>query len=99
MNDTSTTGEFPGSWAAARAHLIAAMTHVPRPTGSSEADTAFDDFSHFLKRHELEPALGIAIVLGDLAVAPRAFWVELLAAARTMELSDQVMLISARVGI
>lgn len=99
MADDSLPDEYPGSWAAARSHLIAATRFLPRPTGSADADAAFDDFSHFLKRNELEPALAVAIALGDLAVAPRGFWLELLAAARTMELSDPALLISARVGV
>jgi hypothetical protein len=95
MTDEFPSDASPGSWVAAQAHLVAATRQLPRPTGSAEADALFDDLSQFLRRYELEPALALAIALGDRAVAPRSFWLELLAAARAMELGDQALLISA----
>ncbi len=99
MTDESPSEQFPRSWAAAQAHLIAAVRQLPEGTSSVEVDATCGDLVHFLKRNELEPALALAVALGDMVVAPRSFWLEVLAAARTMELSDQVLSISARVGV
>jgi hypothetical protein len=77
-------------------HLAASRYYLPTELSSGEANAVWESMQNYLHHNELGLALEDAIDLGDISGGDKQYWKELYLAAQSMNLSDVMEALRAR---
>ena len=84
-------------WIKVRAHLEAAVGHLPEPPRSRDRAGSLEGYREFLAHNELGLAFDELELLGTANDVPDAYWRELAAAALLMKLDSRAELCRSRI--
>lgn len=80
--------EFEQSWERTRAHLAAAVAHLPENPAPNPEGGRLEEYRDYLEHNELELALDELEALGEANPVSAAYWQALARAAAEMQLRE-----------